>query len=429
MIGGFMASGSRRAHQARHRRLRILLTEGSSLSARQTLYALGPAGHLIDICDSRPALCLGRFSRYVRACHACPPFSTDPAGYLAFLEERLRKTRYDVLFPTHDQVYLLSRFRSELAKRVGLPVPNFAALEQVQSKARFITLLRELQLPHPPTVLVHSHFELLGSFHFPCYVKTDYSTAGCGVRYVGDQPSMQSIADKLEAQNLLRPDSPVLVQQAAPGVLSVAQAVFQEGNLVAAHCYMARALGVGGSARARISAAHPVVIEHLALLGAHLHWHGALTLDYIWDADRNEPQYIEANPRIGETLNATLSDLNLCEVLLQVGLGISISGPVTSREGLRTHSWLMTLLAHAQAGQHRRYLLRELITAALGEGLYKQSEDEITRWSEDPLSLIPAAYLAARLLLNPRRAAAFIESAVGNYALNATTIRKIRQWG
>jgi len=423
-----MATDSRPAQHSRRHRLRVLLSEGSSLSARQTLYALGCGGHLIDICDPRPAFCLCRFSRYVRACYACPPISTNPADYLAFLEERLRKTRYDVLFPTHDQVYLLSRFRSALAKRVGLPVPSFAAIEQVQSKARFMILLRELKLPHPATVLAHSHSELRRNLHFPCYVKTDYSTAGCGVRYVCDQPSMQSLADKLEAENLLGSDSPVLVQRAVPGTLSVAQAVFQEGRLVAAHSYMSRALGVGGSARARIGVAHPVVIEHLVLLGARLHWHGALTLDYLWDSRSKQPQYIEANPRIGETFNATLSGLNLCEVLLQVGLEKSISSPATSREGVRTHSWLMTLLAQAQGGCDRRHLLRELVTAALGKGLYKQSQDEITRWGEDPLSLIPAAYLTARLLINPCRAAAVIESAVENYALNATTIRTIRQF-
>jgi predicted ATP-grasp superfamily ATP-dependent carboligase len=425
MIDGFLAAACRHGEKAGRRRLRILFSEGSSLSARQSLYALGRAGHLIDICDPRPAFCMGRFSRYVRACHACPPFSVNPAAYLAFLEERLRKTRYDVLFPTHDQVYLLSRSRSELSKQVGLPVPNFAAVQQVQSKARFMLLLRELRLPHPQTVLVHSHSELRKMLLFPCYVKTAYSTAGFGVRYVCDQPIMQSVADKLEAENLLGSDSPVLVQQVAPGTLGVAQAVFQEGRLIAAHCYMARALGVGGSARARISVAHPVVIEHLVLLGTRLQWHGALMLDYIWDNDRQQPQYIEANPRIGETFNATLSGVNLCEVLLQVGLDKSISVPVTSREGVRTHSWLMALLAHAQAGLNRRHLLRELMTAALGEGLYKESQDEITRLGEDPLSLIPAAYITARLLINPSRAAALIQSAVANYALNATTIRRI----
>jgi hypothetical protein len=61
----------------------------------------------------------------------------------------------------------------------------------------------------------------------------------------------------------------------------VVQCVFRCGRLVAGHCYQARALGVGGSASARESAAHPHVLEQMAALGAYLNWHGALTLDYL----------------------------------------------------------------------------------------------------------------------------------------------------
>src|SRR5215470_11456352 len=101
-------------------RLKILLTEGSSLSARHTLSALGPLGHTIDVCDPRPPMCLARFSRYTRRLHRCPPFAGDPAGYLEFILAQLRSQRYDVLFPVHDQAFLLSRYRDDLVKLTGL---------------------------------------------------------------------------------------------------------------------------------------------------------------------------------------------------------------------------------------------------------------------------------------------------------------------
>jgi predicted ATP-grasp superfamily ATP-dependent carboligase len=416
--------------QASHttgRHLSILLSEGSSLSARQTLYALGPAGHVIDVCDPRSAMCLARFSRHVRACHRCPSFTADPDGYLTFLEARLRATHYDVLLPTHDQVYLLAGCRDRLGVLTGLPVPEFAALERLQSKASFVRLLHELALPHPPTTIVHTRAELQEACTFPCYVKLSHSTAGCGVWYLGDATAMRVLGGKLEAEGLLSGASEVVVQQPASGTLGVAQSVFQKGRLVAAHCYMARALGVGGSARARVSVSHPIVIKHLASLGAHLHWHGALMLDYLWDEVRDRPEYIEANPRIGETFNATQSGVNLCELLLQVGLGITVPAAPPSRPGIRTHSLLMTLLAAGERGQTRRRLLRELATAGRRTGIYENSEDEVTRWRDDPPSLIPAAYLTARLLLNPRHAAAVIKDTVDNYALTARAARAIRE--
>jgi len=63
-------------------RPRILLSEGSSLSAREAVPALGLAGHRVDIMSSDP-LCIGRFSRFVDHVHRSPASGADPDGYLA----------------------------------------------------------------------------------------------------------------------------------------------------------------------------------------------------------------------------------------------------------------------------------------------------------------------------------------------------------
>ena len=50
-------------------------------------------------------------------------------------------------------------------------------------------------------------------------------------------------------------------------------------------------------------------------------------LDYLYDMANGRPAYIDANPRIGETVNATLSGLNLCELLVQVSRGGAVAPP------------------------------------------------------------------------------------------------------
>jgi hypothetical protein len=87
----------------------------------------------------------------------------------------------------------------------------------------------------------------------------------------------------------------------------------------------------------------------------------------------------------------------------------------------------MTLLALAEEGANRRQLLAELARACSGRGLYAGSQDELTRPAEDPLSLVPAAYLCLRLLLNPAAAGALVRRAVDNYALSEAAARTIRQ--
>ena len=62
------------------------------------------------------------------------------------LLELLRSGRYDVVLPVHDQVFLLSRYRDELRRYAGFAVPEFAALERLQSKVRLVRVLDELKL-------------------------------------------------------------------------------------------------------------------------------------------------------------------------------------------------------------------------------------------------------------------------------------------
>ena len=105
---------------------------------------------------------------------------------------------------------------------------------------------------------------------------------------------------------------------------------------------------------ARRSAVHPIVLEQIARLGSHVGWHGAAFFDYFYDVESGQPQFLEANPRIGETVNAWLSGVNLCEQLVQISTGqrlptMSLPGP--SQVGLRTHSGFMLLLQRCLGGQ------------------------------------------------------------------------------
>src|ERR1700759_3822313 len=94
--------------------LRVLLSEGSSTSARDAVTILGLAGHIVEICDPSPH-CLGRFSRFVRKFHRCPGLRDDPAGYLAFVEKLLAEPGFDVLLPIHEQGFLFARVKERLA--------------------------------------------------------------------------------------------------------------------------------------------------------------------------------------------------------------------------------------------------------------------------------------------------------------------------
>ena len=98
--------------------LRVLVSEGSSTSAREAITILGLSGHHVEVCDPSP-WCLARYSRFVRKFHRCPGLRSDPAGFLAFVEQLIATRHFDVLLPTHEQGLLFARVQERLAGRIA----------------------------------------------------------------------------------------------------------------------------------------------------------------------------------------------------------------------------------------------------------------------------------------------------------------------
>ena len=131
--------------------LRVLVSEGSSTSAREAITILGLSGHTIEVCDPSP-WCLSRFSRLVAKFHRCPGLRDDPAGYLAFIEQRLAERKFDVLLPTHEQGFLFARARQRIEGRAGLALPTFASYRIAHSKAGFSRFTTEIEVGEGQTL-------------------------------------------------------------------------------------------------------------------------------------------------------------------------------------------------------------------------------------------------------------------------------------
>jgi hypothetical protein len=98
---------------------RILLSEGSSLSSREAITALGLAGHRVELVSSDP-MCLGRFSRFVDRVHRAPASGADPDRYLAAVLETVKTGNFDALLPVHEQAYLFAAARRQLPPDLGI---------------------------------------------------------------------------------------------------------------------------------------------------------------------------------------------------------------------------------------------------------------------------------------------------------------------
>lgn len=406
------------------RKPKILLSEGASLSAREAITALGLAGHRVELMSHDP-LCLGRFSRFTDRVHVAPASGADPDGYLAAVLDVVKRRAIDALLPVHEQAYLFAAARKQLPSGLGIAVADFAAFEQVQSKANLAELLARLSVPQPATEVVRSAAEFAADRPLPFFVKAAFGTASTGVWRVGDARQRDALLVRLERQGAFA--ERLLVQAAVTGTLERTQAVFDRGRLIACHIYRQIAEGPGGGDVLKLSIVRKDVRDIVERIGQALRWHGALSFDYISD-DAATPYFIDANPRLVEPMNAWFSGVDLAGALLQLSLGATPKPQGAGRAGVSTRLGLMGLMDAARRRGRRHDILTEIARLATGSGRYRGAREELLPLWTDRCCAIPWAVVLPRLLRDPQAAAKFSQSTVAAYSLTPQAIHRLRAW-
>lgn len=402
--------------------LRVLLSEGSSTSAREAITVLGLSGHHVEVCDPSP-WALARFSRFVKKLHRCPPLRDDPDRYLAFVERLLASHKFDVLLPTHEQGFLFARVQKRLTPGIGLALPSFESYRTAHSKAGFSRLLSALRLPQPATRIVTSERALREALRFPKVVKTSVGTASRGIWFVREAGDLEGAVRELAASNAFAGE--VLVQEWVHGTVEKAQSVFAKGQLLGFHAYRQVAPGIGGGEAIKESVGRPNVRDMLAKIGERLAWHGALSIDYLMPEHDATPRLIDCNPRLVEPMSAYLAGTDLVGLLLQVSRGETPAVLPESRTGVHTHLAMQALLGLASRGGTRRDLLRECWRLGRRRGPYAGSREEMTPVRTDRLSAVPLAMTAALLVARPKSAIALARGGFGAHLLSPESIRLI----
>lgn len=397
----------------------ILLSEGSSTNARETVTALGLVGYRVDVCDPNPA-CLCRFSRFVGRVHHCPASGGDPIGYLRTVVHLLKEYHYDVLLPVNEQAYLFAWAHEALEPWTNLAVAGFDAFTRVQTKTAFTELLDELGLPHPPTRVVHDWPKLertVAEFGHPCWVKTPEGTASIGTWCVRNETETDHLRTVTAIARGLESADGLLVQAQAIGSFEQAHAVFDHGRLVAVRTDRRLAEGTNGGPALKVGVDRPLVAEQFRLMGDHLSWHGGFSADYFWDETSRRPAYIDCNPRLTEPMNSLVNGVNLADLQVRLTLGEGLPSVPDGTLSARSHGLIHSILGAAVDGSGRRGVLAATAAIVARRGDFAGSIEGLTPLRTDPPSVIAAGYVLARVLVNPTRAQAIATDAITSYSL------------
>ncbi len=404
--------------------MRILLTEGAGLTSRQVATQLDDMGHEVSVVAADP-LCLARFTRHVRALLPVPPFGRQPLIWFDHLLDVAVAGQFDVVFPTQEQVAVLSHQLPRLLEAgIATAVPPFSSLVQVHDKVSARATLERLGIAQPRSMVLQNASELAGWRVFPAYVKSPLGTGSTGVTRVTDAPAMAHAFEHFMAAGASE-NGGVLVQEALDGTFVMAQCVFDAGSLLAFHAVERVHEGAKGSASAKTSLDMPRLRQELASMGRALDWHGGLSVDAI-EVD-GEAFVIDVNARLVEPANALAAGTDLVAAFLAVALHVSAQPLPPSRAGVRTHQFLMALLGTAQHSGRRRKVLTEIACCVMRRGIYAGSAEELLPWQRDwrTIALLVSASVAT--LCRPALWRLFTDGAVSRYALAAEGWRQLRQ--
>ncbi len=394
--------------------LRVLLSEGSGLTSRQVATRLGALGHHVEILSSTP-ICLTRFTRHVRALHRVPRFADDPLAWFDAARHIAKMRDIDVLFPTQEQVAVLSALHSRL--EVATVAPDFAALSRVQDKIEAYRTLHAIGIPQPASVVVRNQDDLARVEKFPVFVKRPISTASAGVRRAATAAELPTAAAALGLGT-----GELLIQTQASGPLAMVQALADHGRLVAYHANLRVREGIGGGAAIKESVVLPSLAEHLERLVRELDWHGPISMDVIVTDDGT--LVIDVNPRLVEPINAYLAGVDLVAAMLELAQNGHPAAVPAGRPGMRSCQLLLGVLGAAEHGL-RRAILGELIDAARHRGAYQGAVEELTPVGGDPIAALPVILAVVATLTKPTLWRLFHAGATGPYSLTPEAWRRI----
>ncbi|MHA6534784.1 ATP-grasp domain-containing protein [Paenibacillus sp. BAC0078] len=395
---------------------KILLSEGSSLTSRETITVLRNHGYIVDVLSSSK-FPISAFSIWRHKVISTINLNEEPKKYLSQVSDLAGSQEYLAILPTHEEAWLFAEGENHLPADMPVAVASSESFQNVQGKVAFAELADELQISQPCWLLINKGESI--DLPFPYWIKSDFGTAGRSVYKVHNSSEKEEILSCLCSS-----DNKLMAQENINGQYGQVQAVFNHGVMVAVHTSIQQGVGAGGSAAARLSVDYPQTRDDISKIGKHLNWHGGLTLDFIYQDEK--PYYIECNPRMVEPANAERAGVNFPEILIHLASGNQLPRQLLiGRAGVKTHSTMALLLGTAERTKSRVALLRMLGKCITLSGCLKDSVEVLTPVFQDPLSIIPLVSVLFRLLVNPHKVKYIANIAVQNYSVSPETIKKL----
>jgi protein-tyrosine-phosphatase/predicted ATP-grasp superfamily ATP-dependent carboligase len=306
------------------RKMTVLVLDGHSRAALETLQSLGRAGVQVDLAAEGKD-CLAMHSRYAARTLQQPP-QDQVAGFHTWLRAQDQQRNYALIVPATEASLLgLRQLNENDPLRRKAIIPSNDALDIALDKEKTWQLARDLGVPVPASILFSSTAEIGRAEQFPVVLKPTHSK----VMLAGELHTLAVAVVKNEAerQEHLRrwlPVTAVQQQQYVSGRGVGVELLFNHGKKVwhFAHERVHEYPLSGGASSYRRSIVPPAnMLDDAERLLTALKWHGVAMVEFKMDAT-GQYWLMEINPRLWGSLALSIdAGVDFPAGLLQIAYG------------------------------------------------------------------------------------------------------------
>ena len=367
--------------------MKILIPSCRSPHALAAIRSFAAKGFEVTAADCT-RLSPGLYSRGASRRFLYPSATEKPAEFADAMVAELDRGKYDLLFPTFEEIFLFSRIRDRIPASVKHLVPEYGRMMAVHNKASLAGLCAKHEIPTPGTWSPQSREEcerLASEVEYPVVIKLTEGNNSTGLTYADNAAELIAKWTKLTDFFGLQPGGMPLIQKKVPGPLIYSLFLADHGEVVGALIYKPIRMfpDSGGTAFYRESIRHPAAEEFSREFIKALDWHGFIGFDFIDDPQTRVPLLIDVNPRPNPAYNLGLaSGVDFTQMFVDMALGRKPAANPAPKPGVRT-----------------KFLFSEMIWFAFqfapGRGYFKRVKDAMTVFQKREFN--PDYYLAGDL--------------------------------
>ncbi len=344
------------------------VTYGWCRTAYTVVRSLGGHGVEVHVGDCSP-LAMSRVSRFAKSFTRLPDFFTEPETYVEAVGRAMTEKGATVLFPCHEDVEAVIRFRDKLPSDIHVAVPSFKDWSTAEDKLNYVEPVRSAGCPVPETHQVHSREELLhlrDTLPFPVVIKTRIGNSAKGVEIIRERSELEPAFFRLVEEYKLPPDRYPTLQVFVPGSKLGVLGVYQHGKHVSSIVFdIVRSKGAAnfGTSTFRITLDDPELKANAIKAMEALNWHGVVDMDWLRD-ENGTARLIDINGRLGGATALTyISGMDMPWLWYQIAIGETDFD-----------------IPHPRAGAKARWILGDFLGLldSLRKGRFREVRDVLT---------------------------------------------------